>query len=295
MKTIIHTLQNCPDLEKFSATEIQELANISKMVDFKKGHDVFSVEHGDQYLFIVAEGLLSLRLHREHLSKEFKSEDLFGEIVLFSNRGRMGAIRCLEASNLVAIDKMGILEENENVSTGTRFKFLQQMGKKMAGYFYQENKKDTEELLEEGTSDRLEFIPSIDSEYWNHMVKTVASFMNLNGGTIVCGISEKDVAATDILTREEVDDFEQKFRIILHQHLGDNLPVVHFDFKPVGEHRVVRIDIEASSFPIFYQEQIDGRKPIERFFIRTGHHNHPLRMASEMVTYIQNRFKLDFK
>ena len=141
MKTILHTLQNCPDLDGFSPKEMEELASISKMVDFKKGHDVFSVEHGDQYLFIVVEGLLSLRLHREHISKEFKSEDLFGEVVLFSSRGRMGAIRCLEASTLLSIDKMGILEENENVSTSTRFNFLQRMGEKNGGLFLSRKQK----------------------------------------------------------------------------------------------------------------------------------------------------------
>ena len=293
MSILIHTLQNCPDLVSFSASEIEALAAISKMVDFQKGHDVFSVEHEDQYLFIVAEGLLSLRLHREHFSKEFHPKDLFGEIVLFSNRGRMGTIRCLEKSTLLAINKTGILQENETVNTITRFKFLQKMGEKMAGYFYQENKKDAEDLVQAKASDNLEFIPSIEPDYWNSMVITTAAFMNLNGGTILCGIDEKGQFDPHPRYREEVDEFEQKFRIILQQHLGEGHPEIHFDFTSIGEHKVVRIDVHASSFPVFYQENIPGRPPVERFYIRTGHHNHVLRMASEMVSYIQRRFKLE--
>ena len=65
---------------------------------------------------------------------------------------------------------------------------------------------------------------------------------------------------SDIPTREEVDEFEQKFRNVLHQHLGNDLPEVHFDLKPIGQHTIVRIDIEASSFPVFYQEQLGDRK-----------------------------------
>lgn len=292
MRTIIHTLQNCSDLATFSTSELAELAAISKMVDFAKGHDVFSVEHGDQYLFIVAEGLLSLRLNREHVSKDFHEKDLFGEIVLFSDRGRMGTIRCLEKSTLLAIDKKGILEENKKVSTSTRFKFLQKMGEKMAGYFYQENKKDAEDLIQEKASENLAFIPSIESDYWNDMVITTAAFMNLNGGTILCGIDQNGHFDIHARYRDEIDEFEQKFRLILEQHLGDNLSEIHFDFKPVGDHKVVRIDVQAAAFPVFYQEKINGKSSAERFFIRTGHNNHALRMATEMVAYIQRRFKL---
>jgi len=295
MPSILDTLSSCPDLMGFSNSEFNELALISQLMTFNKGHVVFSVEHGDQYLFIVADGLLSLRLHREHVSKEFKSQDLFGEIVLFSNRGRMGAIRCLEKSTLLAIDKNGILQENEHISTSTRFKFLQRMGDKMAGYFYQETKKDTEELLEETSSEQLAFTPSIEDDHWNFMVKTVAAFMNLNGGSLICGITEDGQITDMIPTRDEVDAFEQKFRVILQQHLGDDLPEVYIDFKFINQYKLVRIDIQAASFPIFYQEHINGKAPIERFYIRTGHTNHPLRMASEMVTYIQNRFKLELK
>lgn len=293
MEKILHFLQSCEELKSFSFSELEELIAISRLIYFEKGRDVFSIEHQDKYLFVVGEGMLSLRLHHNRLSKKFMEGALFGEITLFSDRGRLGAIHCLEEVCLVAIDKNGILQPNSMVSDATRFKFLRIMGKKMAGYFYQDQDKSTEELILEKESEYLEFKASTASDNWPGMIRTIASFMNLNGGTILCGVKDGGGEQAYFITdKHKVDQFERDFRDKIHTYLGENLPAIYFDLKQIGKTNVVRIDVNPSSFPIFYRRETQDSRIREVFYIRTGCKNHPIRMTSDIVNYIQRRFKI---
>lgn len=289
---IISYFRRCTDLQGFSARELGLLASISKLVSFAKGRDVFSIEHQDKYLFVVGEGMLSLRLHHRHMSKKFTEGALFGEITLFSDRGRLGAIHCLEEVELVAIDKQHILEATAILPDALRFKFLHCMGAKMASYFYHDQNKTISELLQEMESEYLEFKASTAEGNWDGMIRTVASFMNLNGGTILCGVKDGSGELAYFLTdKHKVDVFERKFRSKMHEHLGQNLPGIHFDLQQMGKSCVVRIDVDPSSFPVFYRKNLNNPRSKEYFYIRSGNQNFPIQMTSDIVRYIQRRFK----
>lgn len=288
---IISTLKDCPDLKDFTTTELEELSGISKLVHFEKGHDVFSIEHGDNYLFIVADGMLTLQLFNNQ-SKKYHDRDLFGEIILFNDRGRLGTIKCLEETTLLALDKRGILESNDKVSLATRFKFIQCMGKKMAGYFYTNTHRNTEDLVLELESEYLEFKPSMAAKNWNGIIRTISGFMNLNGGTVLCGIKDGGGEYTYFKpTRNQIDFFELKLRELMFLHLGNYLPKVIFNWESIGKHQIVRIDVKPSTFPVFYKDFDKNGKAKELFYIRSGNRNHPILLTSDIVDYVQKRFK----
>lgn len=291
-QSISDHLRACPDFHTFSDSEIDQIANISKLMYFDKGHNVFSIEHQDKYIFVVIDGMLSLRLHYEHRSKKFKERDLFGEITLFSNGDRLGVIQCLEDVTLVAIDKTSILNENDVVSDATRFKFLQAMGQKMTSYFQVDREKTIEELVNELESEHLEFKSSLDPQNWNKMVRTVAAFMNLNGGNILCGVKDGGGQQTYFVTsRKAVDDFELKFRTLITQHLGEQLAPIQLNLIEVNNRHIVKINVEPASHPIFYKDTDEKGKVREYFYIRSGNKNHPIELASDIVSYIHKRFK----
>lgn len=292
MIDITNTLKKCPDLSGFSNEELEELTKVSQLITFKKNHEVFSIEHEEKYIFIVANGALSLRLYN-HQSKKFSDGDLFGEIILFNDRGRLGTIQCLKETSLLALDKAGILEENNNVRSETRFKFLRKMGEKMAGYFYDKKEKTTEELAQEVESTTLEFKSSFAQNSWNGMIRTISGFMNLNGGTLLLGVKDGGGAFTFFHpTRQQFDFFERALRDKIELHLGNYLPKFSFSWEIIGKHHVIRIDVKAASFPVFYREyDKKGKAHKERFYIRTGNKNHPISLTSDIIDYIHRRFK----
>jgi predicted HTH transcriptional regulator len=200
----------------------------------------------------------------------------------------------LEDVSLVAIDTTYILESNAQVSDTTRFRFLHAMGKKMATYFRNETEKTTHELIQELESEYLEFKSSIDFNNWNAMVRTVAGFMNLNGGTILCGVKDGGGAHTTFKTnRNDVDEFERKFRDLLIKHLGEAIPAVRVDYIENQNQHIVRIDVEPSTQPIFYTDTNKESQKREYFYIRTGNQNHPILFPSDIINYIQKRFKFN--
>ena len=91
--------------------------------------------------------------------------------------------------------------------------------------------------------------------------------------------------------KHKVDVFERNFRNKMHQHLGQNLPGIHFDLQQMGKSCVVRIDVDPSTFPVFYRKNLNNPRSKEYFYIRSGNQNYPIQMTSDIVRYIQRRFK----
>lgn len=290
-KTLV--LRDCKAFDDFKDDELVEIAAISKLVHFERGHDVFAIEHGDNYIFVVADGKLVLRLYN-NVSKVYSERDLFGEICLFNDRGRLGTIHCVEEVTLLAIDRRKILAEAEGISLATRFKLLRAMGTKMANYFYPDTHRSTQELILEDESEYLEFKVSVDSKNWNKIVRTIAGFMNLNGGTIIVGINDETGEVSDFQpTRKQRDNFERIIRQLVNQHLGELVPTISFSWEPIDEKRqVIRIDVEPSNSPIIYREtdKKEG-KYNELFIVRSGNENRYIKHTSRIIEYIQRRFK----
>lgn len=284
-------LRMCPDLYDLTNEEILELSSISKLVEFTKGHEVFAIEHGDNYVFVVVEGKLTLRLHN-NVSKSFVEGALFGELTLFNDRGRMGTICCMEEVILIAIDRRGILALNDQISLTTQFNFLHAMGKKMTNYFYPTSERSTEDLVKEPESEYLEFKESMAPNNWNSIIKSINAMMNLNGGSILIGINDKTgMFSTHQPSRKELDQFELNIQKLVKHHLGLVGSSLPFSWESLEGHHIVRIDIKASDYPVFYKEYDKKGFPVESFIVRSGNQNQTIKLPSEIITYIQRRFK----
>jgi predicted HTH transcriptional regulator len=119
-------------------------------------------------------------------------------------------------------------------------------------------------------------------------LKTLAGFLNTNGGMLVIGVSD-DGSPVGI----QADDFENEDKMSLHlvniikTRMGvQALTSLHAHFDDHDECRVMVVKCRKSPIPVFLKD-VD----IERFYIRTGPSTTEL-SASQTQEYIKHRFKI---
>lgn len=153
----------------------------------------------------------------------------------------------------------------------------------------------TYELVETGESDAIEFKSTLrtnlhtnnkDGKMEQAVLKTIAAFLNSNGGTLLVGVAD-DGAAVGI----EVDGFSSEDDMSLHlvdvvssRMSPQAMARTHVSFDDYDEVRVMRINCQRSLSPVYVKE---GNK--ESFFIRTGPSSRELTI-SEAQDYIKHRF-----
>jgi len=151
---------------------------------------------------------------------------------------------------------------------------------------------DVAALIAGGESDDVEFKSTLrmnmhtgskDSRMEDAIVKTVAGFLNLKGGSLVIGVQD-DGTPIGI----EHDEFESEDRMNLHltNLLNDRLSPaiwanVHANFEDYGTKRVLTVRCDPSGKPTFDSQG--------RLFVRTGHSTREL-SAQEAAEFVQAQF-----
>jgi DNA-binding response OmpR family regulator len=151
--------------------------------------------------------------------------------------------------------------------------------------------KHIAQIIGEGENDRTEFKStlrwSLKEKKVDHGVeiawlKTVAAFLNSDGGRLVIGVDDKGVALGI-----EKDGFENEDKYLLHvnnrlqQHIGaEHAANVHFGLYPCGGLKVLLIECLPVAKPVFL---IDGG--LESFYVRSGPGTRKLTM-SQMLAYV---------
>ena len=154
---------------------------------------------------------------------------------------------------------------------------------------------DIEKIIKNGESAQVEFKSTLrtnlhtgdkDVRMENTALKTIAGFLNTNGGTLVIGVSD-DGKALGI----EQDGFPNEDKMSLHlvnivkDRMGPlAMTVIHPHFEEHGGKRVLAIDCQRASSAVFVKEGT-----IEKFYIRTGPSTTEL-SASQTQEYIGKRF-----
>jgi VanZ family protein len=159
--------------------------------------------------------------------------------------------------------------------------------------------KATQALLSRHEDHRLEFKSSsrwdfrankTNKEIEQVIVKTVAGFMNSDGGILLIGVNddgspvglEHDIAS---LGRKDTDGYEAFLVKLIADNLGaENCANVAISFLSVEGKDICALDIKRNEQPIFI-EKLDGA-----FYIRTGNNTQQLN-PREAMEYIGKRFK----
>lgn len=154
---------------------------------------------------------------------------------------------------------------------------------------------DLIDMIRGGESDGVEFKSTLrrnlhtnkpDKKIEYAVLKTLAGFLNTNGGTLVIGVTD-DGKPVGI----EADDFPNPDRMSLHltsivnAQLGPNaMTLIHASFDDFEDCRVLVVNCERSPTEVYVK---DGN--VQQFYVRTGPATTVL-TGSEMVDYINQRF-----
>ncbi len=158
-------------------------------------------------------------------------------------------------------------------------------------------------LIDDGESGKVEFKSSlrwdlkkecIGKEIEKSVLKTLAGFMNMKGGTLIIGVGD-DGEITGLesdyctLKKKNRDGFEQKIMQLISNCLGTDLcSRVHVMFHNIEGKEVCRVYTEPSPRPVYLQNGKDVR-----YYLRTGNSTRELNVE-EAIQYISVRGK-DFQ
>ena len=155
-------------------------------------------------------------------------------------------------------------------------------------------------LLAQGEGPRVEFKSSArwdlrenrkNGELEKVIVKTVASFLNSDGGTLLIGV---DDAAAVIGQQHDYQTVHKKSRdgyeLFLHDLLLNNVgkdltPQLNITFHTLDGKDLCRITVQSSPRPVFIEEGVD-----EHLYIRSGNSTRRL-TSKEAVDFCKNRWK----
>ena len=121
------------------------------------------------------------------------------------------------------------------------------------------------------------------------IMKTVAAFMNSDGGHLVVGVDDKGTIVglqhdLQSLNRPDADGFENHFTHVFNSVIGAPYRhLVRLHFPQAQDQQVCIVQVAASRAPVY--ARFDSG---EQFFVRTGNSSTPLSL-SEAAAYIRQR------
>ncbi|MGI9529066.1 MAG: RNA-binding domain-containing protein [Acidimicrobiia bacterium] len=158
------------------------------------------------------------------------------------------------------------------------------------------------DLIAAGESDSVEFK---STARWNvhtnakddrmelTVAKTVAGFLNSDGGLLIIGVDDDGNAVgldNDLSTMKAPDHDRYQLWLIDHLEKALGKPAVAFvtvSFEPFQAHDVVLIHIDPSDRPVFLNETKGGRTA--DFYVRMGNSTRKL-LTDEFADYQQSRW-----
>ncbi len=130
----------------------------------------------------------------------------------------------------------------------------------------------------------------VNKDLYEPVMKTLAAFMNSQGGTLLIGINDEgEILGLEPdflgLKKRNVDGFENTFNMAFNKMLGVQYRQhVEVTF-PVHEDKIIcLVRVRPSSIPVYMQHQ--GQ---ESFYVRAGNGTQAL-TVSQAAQYIQDRF-----
>ena len=154
-------------------------------------------------------------------------------------------------------------------------------------------------LMATGENDRIEFKSSlrwdrreerVNKQLEKVIVKTLAGFLNAEGGTLLVGVDDAggvDGLAADYETlhRKDRDGFEQHLQQIVARDLGESVsPYLTVTFNEIDGQDVCHVSVDPSDHPVYVDEQQQAV-----FYLRAGNGTRPL-PVDEAVKYVQHRW-----
>jgi predicted HTH transcriptional regulator len=130
------------------------------------------------------------------------------------------------------------------------------------------------------------------------ILKTVAAFLNTQGGTLLIGVADdSSIVGLELdyqtFKKRDRDGFELWLMgDLLLKEFGKSIaPYLAVTFHKVDDQDICKIVIEGAIEPIYVDIRDKSGQLCETFFIRTGNSTNKLEKTSEVTKYIKGRWK----
>lgn len=278
---------------KLNEDELREILNITERRAYKKNEVVFAHNQTASFLFMVENGSFILNLRNSDF-KAFRTGDVFGETALINENLRTGSVRAVENSTALAICGDSLFDAKK-VKPATALKVMRALAERITNYLRSREQVSTWELIKAGETEHVEFKSSLrwnkhtnkkDQAIEHAILKTLAGFMNSEGGTLLIGVND-DGEPLGLAA----DQFANSDKMMLHltKLINDRIGQVHHQFvnmsvEEINGKEVFRVDCEAATMPAYLSKNNE-----DYFFVRSGPSTVNMNIR-KIYDYIQIRF-----
>ena len=228
-----------------------------------------------EYVQYEKNGPTVIQFVQEQFNKLYHGESS-GKLIFYSTTGAL----------------LGLLTARIHVSLNSKLRYIEQLSSELA--------KDVKKLISNGESSTLEFKSTfrwdikqskVNKQLVFVILKTIAGFMNNNGGTLLIGVDddgkiiglEKDYQN---LKKQDRDGFEQSIFTAISTNLGTDLSnYLHVIFHTINSNDICRLIILPAPRPVFIKQEGSTK-----FYIRTGVSTRELNIE-EASKFITNRWQ----
>ena len=151
-------------------------------------------------------------------------------------------------------------------------------------------------LIDFGENSKVEFKSSlrtnlytkeIDKKIEHSVLKTVAAYLNSDGGTLLIGIGDKgEILGLDSDAFQSADKLNLHLNNLIKTHIGNEfLPFIKYDLISVDGKSIMKVECKESDKHVFLKR--DGA---EEFYVRNGPSSSRLD-GSALIDYVRNNFR----
>ena len=289
-------LQAITEHEVFNGFDDDALKKLEGALSYllvSKHQHVFEMGDRPNLIYFLLQGSLILKFP-DNSTIQLQEGELIGEIGVLNGDFRLGTLTAIVDSALIAINGSRLFDTNY-ISPETSLTIVRRLSKRVTNYLRSLQQTSTLEIIEQGESEFIEFKSTLrwnlkadmkDKKITHAITKTIAAFLNTDGGILLVGVSDEGE-----IVGLEADRFENEDKMLLFltntimSQLGTlHMEKIHFHTETIKGKEVLRIDVQAGSDPCYLaQEKLD------HFYIRTGPSTTDLRL-SKLFDYVSRRF-----
>jgi len=258
-----------------------------------KNSQIFEIGDQPNRIYYLLEGALTLKFP-DNSSIQLQAGELIGEIGALNGDFRLGTLTANEDSAVIAID-VACLFNPRCATPETSLTIVRRLSKRVTDYLRSVQQTSTQDLISQGEGEYVEFKSTLrwnlkaekkDKNITHAITKTIAAFLNTDGGILLVGVSD-DGQVLGL----EADRFENEDKMLLFltdsikSQLGTlHLEKINFHTETIAGNNVLRIDVQAGSDPCYL-----AKEKLDHFYIRTGPSTTDLRL-SKLFDYLNKRF-----
>ena len=277
----------------FNEKEMEHLSAILSYRHAEKNKAIFEIDDLPNHIYYVLNGALTLHFP-DNTKLNISPGELIGEIGILNGDFRLGKLMANEDSSLIAICT-GDLLNTELVDPKISLEIIKRLSKRVTDYLRNLQNISSKEILLNGENEHVEFKSSLrwnlkarrnDKKIIHGVLKTIAAFLNTEGGILVIGVADDgSVVGTELDGFENDDKMLLFLTNVIKSNLGAlHLEHIHYHTEKIDNKTVLRVDVQAGASPCYY---VDDK--LDYFYIRTGPATTNLRMR-DLYDYIKKRF-----